>query len=583
MSLYNTYVNYIGDGVTTDYPITFTPLDAKDVKVTVNGVLVTFTLVSPGVVRISPAPASGAGVRVFRATDISSARVVYSNGSSQNASQLNMANRQLLYALQEAVDSASTAAIVDPLTGHFNFHNLRATNVAPPVEATDAVTKAYFDSIVGIYRDEAVEGAADAQAALAATEAIRDQSAASAAAAAATKIQVDNAAAAAAASAASIVPSTFLTKADNLASVSNKALSLYNIGGVSFDTAQGLTSSQQVQAQSNIGVQKKNYIVNGAMAVSQEWGSTAVSATGSYPVDQFRITNVTDGAFSAQQVSAASASGSINRLRVTVTTADTAIAAGQYAKIDQIIEGYRVSDLGFGTGLNKTVTLKFGVRAPAGTYGVLFCNNAGNRCRVEEFTISAGEANTDVYKTITIQADTTGTWERGNLGGLCVHWCLTAGSTFQTTAGVWVTNNAFCTSNQFNFFGTVGNVFELFDVGLYDGSTAPNFVVSDYLYELITCRRYCRRLGGDLGGDMMIQGYAPAAGYGCSYFMEIVPQMRSNPTAVIIGTWNKNYTADPTMYPSKSAITFQLLSTAAGQLTWYNANTSSYVFLNARM
>jgi hypothetical protein len=44
--------------------------------------------------------------------------------------------------------------------------------------------------------------------------------------------------------------------------------------------------------------------------------------------------------------------------------------------------------------------------------------------------------------------------------------------------------------NQFNFLGTVGNVFELFDVGLYQGNVAPAFEVPDYASELQKCLRY---------------------------------------------------------------------------------------------
>ena len=38
--------------------------------------------------------------------------------------------------------------------------------------------------------------------------------------------------------------------------------------------------------------------------------------------------------------------------------------------------------------------------------------------------------------------------------------------------------------------GTVGNVFELFDVGLYEGSAAPSFRLPNYDDELRKCQRY---------------------------------------------------------------------------------------------
>ena len=47
---------------------------------------------------------------------------------------------------------------------------------------------------------------------------------------------------------------------------------------VVYDVAQGLTANQTAQGRSNIGVTKKNYIINGAMMVSQENGATAGTA-----------------------------------------------------------------------------------------------------------------------------------------------------------------------------------------------------------------------------------------------------------------------------------------------------------------
>lgn len=54
---------------------------------------------------------------------------------------------------------------------------------------------------------------------------------------------------------------------------------------VRYDAMQTLTAAQKSQARANIDMLKKNYIINGGMQISQENGTTAVSANGSYPVD----------------------------------------------------------------------------------------------------------------------------------------------------------------------------------------------------------------------------------------------------------------------------------------------------------
>ena len=147
MSLYNTYVDYVGDGSTTDYPVTFTYLKEDDVVVTVGGSVAAFTFVNPNTVRLSSAPANGVGVRVARSTSITSPRVVFSNGSSTTAKQLNNAVQQLLYALQESIDRATaTIGLLAGAVG-WDMQNKRVANVATPTEATDAATKAYVDTV----------------------------------------------------------------------------------------------------------------------------------------------------------------------------------------------------------------------------------------------------------------------------------------------------------------------------------------------------------------------------------------------------------------------------------------------------
>jgi hypothetical protein len=63
-----------------------------------------------------------------------------------------------------------------------------------------------------------------------------------------------------------------------------------------------------------------------------------------------------------------------------------------------------------------------------------------------------------------------------------------------------------CTLSQLNFLGTNGNVFELFDVGLYEGSIAPDFVIPDYSDTMQQCRQYFWTLGPDSGGQGVLVG-----------------------------------------------------------------------------
>jgi hypothetical protein len=91
--------------------------------------------------------------------------------------------------------------------------------------------------------------------------------------------------------------------------------------------------------------------------------------------------------------------------------------------------------------------------------------------------------------------------------------------------------------------GTINNIFELFDVGLYEGSVAPAFQVPDYASELALCKRYWRILyGGSLRwyvNNIMRDARA------------IEPEMRAAPTltksATGTGVLADNTTASATM------------------------------------
>jgi len=260
------------------------------------------------------------------------------------------------------------------------------------------------------------------------------------------------------------------------------------IGAVRYDMPQGLTINQMAQGRSNIGSLKKNYIINGAMMVSQENGATAGTANGYYAVDQISLSGI--GSYTAQQVASPTPAGSPNRLRVTVTAAHT-VAANDLIWLEDRLEGLRVADLRYGSAAAKTTTLQIGVKAPAGTYCIAFVNIAGApRSYVAEYVVAAGEANTDTVKTVTIPGDVAGTWVADNTTGLVVRWALMAGTNYQQTAGSWQSSGITASPNQFNLFGTNGNTFELFDVGLYEGAVAPPFMVPDYVSELALCQRY---------------------------------------------------------------------------------------------
>lgn len=321
----------------------------------------------------------------------------------------------------------------------------------------------------------------------------------------------------------------------------------------------------------------RNRILNGGMMVSQENGSAAGTASGYYAADQWTCGTVTGGTFTYAQVASVTPGSSPNRLRFTVTAADAAVAAGDGVYLYQRVEGYRVVDLLFGGGNAKPITVRFGCKGPAGTYSVTVLNSATNRSYVAEYVISAGEANTDVVKSVTIPGDQSGTWATGTAIGLEVRWGLMAGTTWQQTPGAWSTGNVFGSANQFNLMGTNGNVFELFDVSLTDGYAAPAFQIPDYASELLACCRYFQIL------EIAILGGWAAAGSNSIYYSlpHVVP-MRAVPSKsvnVALTTSNATVTNFGGTGDSTKASRIDITSVAAGQYIVY---AGSYK-LNSRL
>jgi len=303
---------------------------------------------------------------------------------------------------------------------------------------------------------------------------------------------------------------------------------------------------------------KKNYIINGAMQISQENGTLPLGAVGQHPADMFMYTGVNTAAGVAfGQVQAGTPGGSSHRIRLTVAyTVDATQDAGDFAAFQTAIEGNRY--IALWQPVPKQITLRFGVKAPAGTYCVAFRNFNTTRSYVAEYTIAAGEANTDVVKTITLTADSgTNNWDFGIATGVFITWAFMCGSTYRTTPGAWTTGNFMGSANQTNFMGTLNNVFELFDVSLTEGTVAPPFVVPDYVSELALCQRYYfKRLSG-------LYGYVPNVGGFAIDAIYFPVTMRTNPTLLATGgtalssngviTFDSHTPASARMYTTSTA------------------------------
>jgi hypothetical protein len=337
----------------------------------------------------------------------------------------------------------------------------------------------------------------------------------------------------------------------------------------------------------------KNRIINGAMVIDQRNAGAAVTVTGSFPVDRFIIANGTDGAFSAQQDSSAP-SGFVNSVKVTTTTADGTLTAGQNLNFQQRIEGTNVADLGWGTANAKTVTLSFWVRSSlTGTFGGALTNSDANRCYPFAYTISV--ADTWEYKTVTIPGDTSGTWLTTTGSGIRVFFTLGAGPDRSGTADAWTGSTILSPTGSVSVIGTLSATWYVTGVQLEKGSTATSFDYRPYGTELALCQRYAIVYGRD-------QVYNEIGGTGSAYSttklnapVSMPVQMRSTPTISNSGALQASDGASATALTVINIITQQsssliasLEGTTASGLTAFrpyrietNNSTTAYVLLSA--
>lgn len=239
-----------------------------------------------------------------------------------------------------------------------------------------------------------------------------------------------------------------------------------------------------------------NIIIGGNFSTNPWQRGTSFSSptTGDYTADRFKYNFSGAGAVDVLKTADAPTIAeagvySADCLHIDVTTADASIAAGDNYSVQYIVEGYDISQAGFGQSNQKEITLSFWHKhTVTGTYCVGFTNSAVNRSYVAEYTQSV--ADTWEKSTITITADSSGTWLYTNGGGLLIWFTIAAGSTYQTTAGSWQAGLFYATSNQVNAMDNASNNFKLALIKLELGSVATPYPVENRADILARCQRY---------------------------------------------------------------------------------------------
>jgi len=306
-------------------------------------------------------------------------------------------------------------------------------------------------------------------------------------------------------------------------------------GTVNADVIQTSTSGGILGA-GNASIMK-NRIINGAMVIDQRnaGASTTPASDSTYNLDRWQARMSAASKFSVQQ-NAGSVTppvGFNNYLGITSTSSYSA-SSTDFFDLEQIIEGFNVQDLAWGTANAKTVTLSFQVySSKTGTFGGSLFNNAANRSY--PFTYTIASANTWTSASVTIAGDTSGSWTQTNGAGIYLNFDLGSGSAKVGTAGAWAGATYWGASGCQSIVATSGATFYITGVQLEVGSSATGFEYVNYQTSLANCQRYFEAVQGTTS--------IPAAFGQCistTQMISTVPfqtRKRATPTFSTTGTW----------------------------------------------
>ena len=262
-----------------------------------------------------------------------------------------------------------------------------------------------------------------------------------------------------------------------------------------------LSKIQDIENQVIPDLGRRNIVINGGMQVAQR--GTSSTSTGYCSLDRYPIypNNMDELAYTwAQDSTVPTGEGFSKSAKLTVTTAESALAADEILRILHRIEGQNMQQASWGTSGAKPLTLSFYVRSNVtGTYAVEFrMNNGGSNSLSKTYTISA--ANTWERKTITFPANTSTNFNNNNTNACELGWYLAAGTNYTSGSlasdyGANATNTR-AAGQTANVASTNSNTWYITGIQLEVGDTATDFEHRSFGEELILCQRYCRGFTG---------------------------------------------------------------------------------------
>jgi hypothetical protein len=252
-----------------------------------------------------------------------------------------------------------------------------------------------------------------------------------------------------------------------------------------------LAKMGEVLTNSQVGG-RRNIVINGAMQVAQR-GDTSSVQSGYGGCDRFKLASSGATVVTLKQsTDVPSNQGFINSQQVDVTTADSSLAASDYAMLRTQIEAQDLQHLKYGTSEAEKITLQFFVKSSkTGTHIIELYHYDANYHNGQAYTISS--ADTWQKVTVTFDGYQTTNFNNDNDTGLGIQWWLASGSTYAggtLASNTWSNTAANRAVGQVNVMDNTSNNFYITGVQLEVGEVATPFEHRSRGDELNLCLRY---------------------------------------------------------------------------------------------
>ena len=305
------------------------------------------------------------------------------------------------------------------------------------------------------------------------------------------------------------------------------------------------------QAQGN-----KNLVKNGAMVVSQRaTSSTGLgAANGYFTVDRMRmaIGDASAGRFTMAQTAVTDLSGFSKSVKISCTTADTSIAAGERLVLNYRFEGQDLQTLKSSASSTKGFTISFYARANA---AFNLCSEwiFGNGTNRQANQINA--LTTDWQRfTMSIPAATGTQIDDVTTHDTDLMFWMHAGSTY-TTGSTSTTLRPNVTANRAagvsSIFASTSNFVEITGIQLEIGDVATPFAHEDFGTTLSKCHRYYSQSTVSTESGPWYDKVAQLADTYGRATLPFLTEMRASPTVTVVNM-DSNYTSGGVQLISRS-------------------------------